>query len=51
MLIVHFIGLAMGVGAGISSFFLSFIISKLPKEEAIALAKNNLSLIFLAKQV
>ena len=49
MLIIHFVGLAMGVGAGLASLFLSIVNSRLPKEEAIAITKKNLSLIYLAK--
>jgi uncharacterized membrane protein len=49
MLILHFIGLAMALGAGFSSLTLSLVAGKMPKEEAQAFTKKTLSLIYLAK--
>ena len=49
LLIIHFIGMAMALGASFSSFFVSMTLSKYPKDEAIAMAKKNLVLIYLAK--
>lgn len=41
MLILHFIGLAMGLGTAFAHAFLGFSASKLPKEEAIKLKSNT----------
>jgi uncharacterized membrane protein len=49
MLIIHFIGLTLGIGAGVAGVFMSLITTKLPKEDAIKVNQTNLSLIFLAK--
>jgi uncharacterized membrane protein len=44
MLIIHFLGLAMGVGTGIAYIFLGKAASKLEKAEAIKFALNTLIL-------
>ena len=41
MLIVHFIGLAMGVGTGIANFFLGRAASKMDKSEALKFIFNT----------
>jgi uncharacterized membrane protein len=44
MLIIHFIGLAMGLGAGFANLFLGMVTSKMPPEEARAFALKTMEL-------
>ncbi len=49
MLITHFIGLAMGVGAGFAMLFLSKAASKMEKEEAQKFMLNSLGVLIMGK--
>lgn len=44
MLIIHFIGLAMGLGASFANLFLGMVASKLPPEDARAFALKTMEL-------
>lgn len=48
-LILHFIGLAMGVGASFASVFLSMSLKQYDKEKQVDIAKAFMNLIYLSK--
>ena len=49
MLMTHFIGLAMGLGAGIAMMFLAKVASKMDGEDGVKFMFNSLALFMMAK--